>query len=63
MADLVPKYKLVGPFSPKEFSDTSTLSTSIATAVGTLDGTSTTSLIASDPIIVLGNIFILVTFV
>jgi len=64
MADLTPKYKLVGPFSPKEFSDPSTLSTTIATAVGTLTGaSSTTSLIASDPIIVLGNIFILVTFV
>jgi hypothetical protein len=64
MANLTPKYKLVGPFSPKEFSDPATLSTAIATAVGTLTGASTTtSLIASDPIVVLGNIFILVTFV
>lgn len=64
MANLTPKYKVVGPFSPKEFSDTSTLTTAIATAVGTLsDASSTTSLVASDPITVLGNIYILVTYV
>ncbi len=64
MANLTPKYKVVGPFSPKEFSDTSTVSTTIATAVGTLgDASSTTSLIASDPFTVLGNIYILVTYV
>ena len=64
MANLTPKYKVVGPFSPKEFTDTSTLSTTIATAVGTLgDASSTTSLIASDPFTGLGNIDILVTYV
>ena len=64
MANLTPKYKVVGPFSPKEFTVTSTLSTTIATAVGTLgDASSTTSLIASDPFTVLGNIYILVTYV
>ena len=64
MADLTPKYKVVGPFSPKEFTDTSTLSTTIATAVGTLcDASSTTSLIAADPFTVLGNVYILVTYV
>ena len=64
MANLTPKYKVVGPFSPKEGTDTSTLSTTIATAVGTLgDASSTTSLIASDPFTVLGNVYILVTYV
>jgi len=64
MANLTPKYKVVGPFSPKEFTDTSTLSTTIATAVGTFsDASSTTSLIASDPFTVLGNVYILVTYV
>ena len=64
MANLTPKYKVVGPFSPKEFTDTSTLSTTIATAVGTLgDASSTTSLIASDPFTVLGNVYIRVTYV
>ncbi len=64
MANLTPKYKVVGPFSPKEFSDTSTLTTTIATAVGTLsDASSTTSLVASDPFMVLGNVYILVTYV
>ncbi len=64
MADLVPKYKVVGPFSPKEFTDPTTMSTTIATAVGTLgDASSTTSLVASDPIVVLGNIYIVVSYV
>ena len=64
MANLTPKYKVVGPFSPKEFSDPATLSTTIAAAVGTLtDASSTTSLIASDPVMILGNVFILVTYV
>jgi len=64
MANLTPKYKVVGPFSPKEFSDTSTVSTTIATAVGTLTNAATTSsLIASDPFVVLGNVYILVTYV
>ncbi len=64
MANLTPKYKVIGPFSPKEFTDPSTLSTTIASAMGTVsDATSTTSLIASDPITVLGNIYIIVTYV
>jgi hypothetical protein len=64
MANLTPKYKIVGPFSPKEFSDTSTLKTTIETAVGTIgDATSATSLVASDPITVLGNIYIIVSYV
>ena len=64
MPTITPKYKVVGPFSPKEFSDTSTLSGTIATAMGTLaDSTSATSLIASDPFTVLGNVYILVTYV
>ena len=64
MANLPPKYKVIGPFSPKEFTDPSTLSTTIASAMGTVsDATSTTSLIASDPITVLGNIYIIVTYV
>jgi hypothetical protein len=64
MANLTPKYKVVGPFSPKEFNDTSAVASTIATAVGTLsDASSTTSLIASDPFTVLGNVYILVTYV
>lgn len=64
MANLTPKYKIVGPFSPKEFSDTSTLKTTIETEVGTIsDATSATSLVASDPITVLGNIYIIVSYV
>ena len=64
MANLTPKYKVVGPFAPTDFTDPSALTTAIETAVGTFsDAASTTSLIASDPMIVLGNIFIIVAYV
>jgi hypothetical protein len=63
MATLEPKFKLVGPYSPKEFSDLTTLNARIEADVGTLVGVSTSSLIASDPILVLGNYFIMVTYV
>ena len=63
MAVLEPKFKLVGPYSPKEFSDLTTLNARIEADVGTLVGVSTSSLIASDPILVLGNYFIMVTYV
>jgi len=62
MATLEPKFKLVGPYSPREFTDASTLLAKIESDVGTLTGTSTTSLIASDPIQVLGNYYILITY-
>lgn len=46
---------VIGPFSPKEFSDLSALNTTIASALpsGTLEG--------AEPITVLGNVFVLVT--
>ena len=62
MATLEPKYKLVGPYSPKDFSDLATLTATIESDVGTLTGVTTTSLIASDPFTVLGNVYILVTY-
>ncbi len=64
MANLTPKYKVVGPFSPVEFATPADLTTAIETAVGTIgDASSTTSLVASDPITVLGNIYIIVAYV
>ena len=62
MATLEPKFKLVGPYTPKDFSDVATLLAAIESDVGTLTGVTTTSLIASDPIQVLGNWFILITY-
>lgn len=46
---------VIGPFSPKEFSDLSTLNTTLASSIpsGTLVG--------AEPITVLGNVFVLVT--
>mgnify|MGYP003313933155 CR=1 FL=1 len=64
MAVIDPKFKIIGPFSPKEFSNTSTLATTIDTAAGTLtSSTSSTSLIASEVVIVLGQAYILLTYV
>ena len=62
MAVLEPKFKLVGPYSPKEFTDATTLLAKIEADVGTLTGLTTSSLIASDPMLVLGNYYILITF-
>ena len=62
MATLEPKFKLVGPYSPREFTDASTLLAKIESDVGTLTGVSTSSLVASDPILVLGNYYILITY-
>ena len=64
MAVIDPKFKIIGPFSPKEFSNTSNLATTIDTAAGTLtSSTSSTSLIASEVVIVLGQAYILLTYV
>lgn len=63
MATLEPKFELVGPYSPREFTDSATLLAKIESDVGTLTGLTTSSLIASDPMLVLGNYYILITYV
>ena len=64
MAVIDPKFKVIGPFSPKEFSDTSTLASTIDTAAGSLtSSTNTTSLIASEAVVVMGNVFVILTYV
>ena len=62
MATLEPKFKLVGPYSPRQFSDKAALLALIESDVGTLTGLTTSSLVASDPMLVLGNYYILITF-
>ena len=64
MAEIDPKFKVIGPFSPKEFSDTSTLAGTIDSAAGSLtSSTSATSLIASEAVVVMGNVFVILTYV
>ena len=64
MAQIDPKSKVIGPFSPKEFSDTSTLASAIDSAAGSLtSSTSATSLIASEAVVVMGNVFVILTYV
>lgn len=55
-----PNVKVLGPFSPKDFADPSTLSTTVnnevvaAVAAGTL--------VAVDPVQILGNTFLVVSW-
>ena len=55
-----PIVTILGPYSPKEFSDISTLSTLVSTEATSLVGT---TLISAEPITVLGNVFIVFTTV
>lgn len=55
--------KVVGPLSPKEFSDASTLQTTINTAIQAVTGASATNAILGTEIIsVLGNHFLVVLY-
>ena len=55
--------KVLGPHSPKEFSDTATLQTAISTAIQAVaDSSSTSSVIDTEIIQVLGNYYILLTY-
>lgn len=55
--------KMLGPFSPKEFSDTATLQGAIQTAIQAIDdSSSTSSVIDSEVFPVLGNYFVMVTY-
>jgi hypothetical protein len=55
-----PTVKVLGPYSPKEFSDISALSTLITTEAASLAGS---MLISAEPITVLGNVFVVFTTV
>jgi len=52
--------KVIGPFSPKDFSDLSALNTAIATDVAAAIGSN--AIVGAEPITVLGNIYIIVSF-
>tara|TARA_R100000951_G_C2575540_1_gene160212 strand:- start:406 stop:609 length:204 start_codon:yes stop_codon:yes gene_type:complete len=55
--------KVLGPHSPKEFSDTATLQTAISTAIQAInDSSSTSSVIDTEIMQVLGNYYILLTY-
>jgi hypothetical protein len=53
-----PTVKVLGPYSPKEFSDISTLSALITSEAASLSGS---LLISAEPITVLGNVFVIFT--
>jgi len=55
--------KLVGPFSPKEFTDKATLQSTIQSEVQAIsDSSSTSSVIDTEVFPVLGNYFVMVTY-
>lgn len=64
MANIATSYKIIGPFSPKEFSDTTTLAATVNTAAGTLgESSDTNTLIDSVPFLMLGNVYIKLSWV
>lgn len=50
---------VVGPYSPKDFSDISTLSSTMTADVAAAEGANT--IIAVDPVMILGNVFLIVS--
>jgi len=52
--------KVIGPFSPKDFSNLTTLNSAIATDVAAAIGGN--AIVGAEPITVLGNIYIIVSF-
>ena len=55
-----PTVKVLGPYSPREFSNIGTLSTLITSEAASLAGS---TLISAEPISVLGNVFVIFTTV
>ena len=51
---------MIGPYAPKDFSDLTALNGTIATDVAAAIGAN--SIVGAEPINVLGNIFIVVSF-
>jgi phage FluMu protein gp41 len=55
--------KIIGPLSPKEFSDLSTLQTTINTAIQAVsDASATNAVLGTECITVLGNTFLVVLY-
>ena len=55
-----PNVKVLGPFSPRDFTSTSDLTTAMTAAAAALAGT---TVIAMDPVEILGNIYLIATTV
>ena len=52
--------KVIGPYSPKDFSDLTALNSAVATDVAAAIGAN--SIVSAEPITVLGNIYLVVSF-
>ena len=63
MASLTLKFAVVGPIAPKDFSTEAKAEAALAAAYTTItDAASTSSLVASEPVIILGNVFLVLTY-
>ena len=64
MANIATSYKIIGPFSPRDFGNLTTLTSAIDAAAGSLgESGDTNTLIDSVSIKILGNVFIKLTWV
>jgi len=50
-----PNIKVIGPFPPQDFSNTTTLSSAMTTAAASLTGS---TVVAVDPVLILGNLYL-----
>ena len=63
MANLTLKFAVVGPVSPADFSTEASAETALNAAYTTVtDASSTSSLVASEPLVVLGNVYLILTY-
>ena len=63
MANLTLKFAVVGPIAPADASSASELKTSLEASYSTVsDAASTTSLVSSEPVIILGNLYMILTY-
>ena len=63
MASLTLKFAVVGPVSPAEFRSETSPETALNAAYTTItDAAATSSLVSSEPIVILGNVYIILTY-
>jgi len=60
---IVSQVKIIGPMSPKEFSDITTLETKVNAGLGAItDASGTNKILDTEIVQVLGNFFLIVTY-
>ena len=63
MANLTLKFAVVGPVAPADFKSESAAETALNAAYTTItDASATSSLVSSEPIVILGNVYMILTY-